>query len=165
MPRDFSTTKKDNLHKLTLAIMEKVEKQLPVGFSYDKNSRLILPHSVFLQQKTPNTVTEIRKPQNIKTRMRFYKNWARKAIGMDAFQDRSIDTRSRNTWKTFHLDKIDDLRLFDQDEIQRIFKIDEQVSDDINLKDGFNTVPDFVKNWNHWFRIFLAQTKANFDLK
>jgi hypothetical protein len=84
---------------------------------------------------------------------------------MDAFQNRSMNTTSRNTWKTFHLDRIDDLRLFDQDEIEETFKIGEVVSDDIDLKNGFNTVPDFVKNWNYWFRTFLAQTKANFDLK
>lgn len=84
---------------------------------------------------------------------------------MDAFQDRSMNTTSRNTWKTFHLDRIDDLRLFDQDEIEKTFKIDEQVNNDINLKDGFTTVPDFVKNWNHWFRTFLAQTRSQYDLK
>jgi hypothetical protein len=74
LPRHFSTTKKEQAHKLTLSVMDKVSRQLPIGFSYDNNARLILPHSVFLQEKTPNTVTEVRKPQNIRTRMRFYKN-------------------------------------------------------------------------------------------
>lgn len=62
IPRHFSSTKKEQVHKLTLDVMDRVSKQLPVGFSYDNNSRLVLPHSIFLQQKTPNTVSEIKKP-------------------------------------------------------------------------------------------------------
>lgn len=79
MPARFSDDKKEQLFTLTQSISESVNNQIPIGFSYNEHTRLVLPHSLFAQQKTHATVHEVKKPL-IGTKMRFFRNGARKAI-------------------------------------------------------------------------------------
>jgi hypothetical protein len=52
------------------------------------------------------------------------------------------------------------------DEMWEVFQLkNNQINDNVHLIRGFATTPDFVGNWNYWFRIFLAQTRAQYDLK
>jgi hypothetical protein len=67
--------------------------------------------------------------------MKFYKQGARQAIGIDAFQIFSRDEDSRNGWKTLHLDKVDDARLMKRDEIYKAFSIDDEIDDHTHLID------------------------------
>lgn len=165
LPAKMSDAKKSDIHQLTLSIIDAVELQLPIGFSYNNNPRLVLPHSVFLQNKTPSTVSEVRRPSHIHTRMKFYKNGARRAIGMDANQIFSKSEESRNGWKTFHMDKIDDTRIMAPEEIGSVFQLsDDRIDDDIHITEGFTTTRDFVRNWNHWFRVFLKQAPSKLEL-
>lgn len=165
MPRTFSDRQKSEAYNLTLDFKSAVERQVPIAFSYNNSPRLIRPHSLFIQNRTPDTMTEIRKPTDIHTKMRFYKKWARRAIGLDADQLFSKQESPRNGWKTFHIDRVDDLRLMTLDEIRSIFQIsDDQIADDIHLTDGFTVAPDFIGNWNHWFRRFLAQVPSQYKL-
>jgi hypothetical protein len=71
-PRNMSDDKKQETHKLTLSIIDAVDRQLPIGFSYHNSNRLILPHSAFLQNETPSIMSVIKKPRHIRTKMRFY---------------------------------------------------------------------------------------------
>ncbi len=165
MPRGMSDGKKEDIYHLTNQISDAVSSQLPIGLSYDGNSRLILPHSLFLQDTTPSSMSEVRRPWHIHTRMKFYTQGARRAIGIDAFQMFSRDEDSRNGWKTLHLDRVDDVRLMKRDEIYKAFSIDDEIDDHTHLIDWFATIHDFVRNWNHWFRTFLLQSPSRFDLK
>ena len=60
---------------LTHSIKEAVDANLPIGFSYNKKARLILPHSLYTQDKTPKTTTSVnRKTIGFRTKMKFYNN-------------------------------------------------------------------------------------------
>ena len=59
---------------------------------------------------------------------------------MDAFQLFSQSDESRDGWKTFHLDKIDDDRLMTPEEIRERFGVGNQIDDDTHLIDGFTTI-------------------------
>lgn len=163
----LSDTKKEAIHALSQAVADAVEKQLPIGFSYGKNTRLVLPHALFLQKATPNTSREVKRPNRpIRTTMRFYRPGAAKTIAMDADQRFSIKPDgSVNGWKTFDLQKINDSRLLSPEEIRHEFKMGDEIDDQAHLINGFTPTPDFVRNWNYWFRIFLAQAQSNFNLR
>lgn len=158
--RGISDDRKQKIWELTGLISEAVSHQIPLGVSYNNNPRLILPHSLYLQRQTSSGVSSIVKP-NIRTRMKFYSRWARRAIGIDAFQLFSQSDDSRDGWKTLHLDRIDDNRLMTPEEICRVFGVSNEIDDHTHLIDGFATIWDFVGNWNYSFRDFLIQTKAH----
>jgi hypothetical protein len=84
---------------------------------------------------------------------------------MDANQILSEKNDTKNGWKTFHIDKIDDARIMTPEEIRTTFQVEDTIDDDVHLTNGFITTPDFVRNWNYWFRIFLAQAPSKLDLK
>ncbi len=69
--KKISDRQKSDIYHLTLSIIDAVEKQLPIGFSYNRTSRLVLPHSVFLQNETPDTISQ--RPTHVQTKMRFYR--------------------------------------------------------------------------------------------
>ena len=135
----MSDDRKAKIWELTGLISEAVSHQIPVGLSYNNNPRLILPHSLFLQKRTPSGVASTIKP-NIRTRMKFYNRRASRAIGMDAFQLFSQSDESRDGWKTLHLDRIDDDRLMTPEEICRVFGVSSEIDDHTHLIHGFATI-------------------------
>lgn len=81
---------------------------------------------------------------------------------MDAYQELTTANTLQEGWRTYHLDRINDLRLLSREELNRAFEL---FQDDEELFASFTSKEDFVKNWNHWFRTFLAQSQAKYDLK
>jgi hypothetical protein len=71
IPRGISDDRREKIWELTGLVSEAVSHQIPIGLSYNNNPRLVLPHSLFLQQKTPSGVAATIKP-NIRTRMKYY---------------------------------------------------------------------------------------------
>ena len=131
-----SEKQKSEIYNLTLQVVHAVEKQLPIGFLYNNSHRLVLPHSIYLQDKTEGSIVTVSRAP-LRTGMRFAHNGARKAIGMDAEQVLSTDDASRTGWKTFHLDQIDNRRLMTHAEMRHIFKLeeDERIYEDVDLID------------------------------
>jgi hypothetical protein len=72
MPSHISDDKKEAIFNLMQQFINAVEKQMPIGVYYNGTPRIINPHSVFLQERTPNSTSEIINPSNIRTRMKFY---------------------------------------------------------------------------------------------
>ena len=168
LSRRLSYDKKEAIHRLIQAVADSVEKQMPIGFSYGKNTRLVLPHAVFLQKDTPNRSKEraMRPKKHVRTSMHFCKAGAQRTIAMDADQRFSVKSGdSINGWKTFDFHKINDTRLLTSEEIRHEFRMSDEIDDQAHLIKGFVPTPDFVRNWNYWFRTFLAQAPSRWNLR
>ncbi len=166
MPSHVSDDRKEAIFNLMLQCNERVEKQVPIGIYYNGIPRIVAAHSLFLQKCTPDTTSEIVNPSNIYTRMKFYNTWARRAISIDADQILSTNKKSLEGWKTLHLDKVDDARIMTIEEIYKVFQLKtDKINDNVHLIEWFAITPDFVRNWNYWFRIFFAQVPSKFNLK
>lgn len=72
MPPRASDDKKEAIFNLMLQCIDAVENQMPIGVYYNGTPRIIAPHSIFLQESTPDSTSEIINPSNIRTRMKFY---------------------------------------------------------------------------------------------
>jgi len=168
MPSEFSDTQKEQLFQLILAVQQSVSNHIPVGFSFFWNSRVILPHNLFLQNKTSRTppIFHPCPKDEAFTGMLPIKNGAEPYIGMDAYQVFSQEAESRNGWKVFNISQIDDLRLHTLDEIRNIFDLDgDYIWEGADLALWFDTIRDFVPDWNISHRKFLAQVPPARDLR
>jgi len=126
MSSGFSDTQKEQLFQLVTSVQQAVADQMPIGFSFYGNSRVVLPHNVFLQNKTPRTsaIFQSRSRERSFTGMLPYKNNSEEFIGMDAYQVFSQEVESRNGWKVFNLHEINNLRLHTLEEIRSIFDLE-----------------------------------------
>ncbi|NRH21113.1 hypothetical protein HOO68_03650 [Candidatus Gracilibacteria bacterium] len=168
MPSEFSEKQKEQLFQLILAVQKSVASHIPVGFSFFGNSRVILPHNVFLQNKTPRTsaIFHNRFRDRSFTGMLPVKNDAEQYIGMDAYQVFSQESESRNGWKVFNLSQIDDLRLHALEEVRSIFDLEgDYIWEGADLVTGFDTIRDFVPDWNILQRKFLSQVPPTRDIR
>lgn len=126
MPPDYSDTQKEQLFQFVLSVRQAVVDQMPIGLSFYGNTRVVLPHNVFLQNKTPRTsgIFQSRSQERSFTGMLPVKNGTEKCIGMDAYQVFSQKSESRNGWKYFNLHEINNLRLHTLEEVRSIFDLE-----------------------------------------
>lgn len=81
IPNHLKSDKKEQVFHLAQSIQVAVDSRLPIGFSYNDKTRLILPHSLYTQDKTPRIQASVnRKTLGFRTKMKFYNNGARRAI-------------------------------------------------------------------------------------
>lgn len=168
MPSEFSDTQKEQLFQLIISVQQSVSNHIPIGFSFFGNSRVILPHNLFLQNKTSRTPPIFHRwsKDEALTGMLPVKNGAEPYIGMDAYQVFSQEAESRNGWKVFNISQIDDLRLHTLDEIRKIFDLDgDYVWEGADFVVWFDTIRDFVPDWNISHRKFLAQVPSARDIR
>lgn len=168
MPSEFSDTQKEKLFQLLTSVKKAVINQMPIGFSFYGNSRVVLPHNVFLQNKTSRTSPLFHNWSLDRsfTGMLPIKNGIREYIGMDAYQIFSQESESRNGWKVFNLSNIDNLRLHTLEEIRDIFDLEgDYIWEGADLITWFDTIRDFVLDWNILQRKFLSQVPPARDLR
>lgn len=149
--------------KLVEDIRRAVMRRLPIGFSYNGESRIAIPANLFLQDKTGTRITEIRHPiTGYPNKMTVETRGARKAIWFDALQ--VLDKNgAEEAWKTFHIDRVDNLRLLTLREVKKKFPY-------LNDEDYMTTpteAPEWhVRNWNWWFRRFIVErTDGRYDMR
>lgn len=134
IPGGFTEYMQDDIFDLMQNIQRAVLSQLPIGIIYKNTTRIILPHSLYLQSSVRRQDGELVVPKTINTRMRLYKTSPRTAIGMDAYQIDSRGTElhessenapkiSRNGWKSFHLDEVSHLELLTHEKIREVFEL------------------------------------------
>ena len=163
LPSSFWHEEKLASIRLVEDIRRAVMRSLPIGFSYNGESRIAIPANLFLQDKTGTRVTEIRHPvTGYPNKMTVETRWARKAIGFDALQvlDKS---GAEDAWKTFHIDRVDNLRLLILQEVEKAFP-------HLNDEDYMTTPSEppewHVRNWNWWFRRFMVEREdGRYDLR
>lgn len=161
IPSYLSEDKKWKIHQLCQDIVTLVGAWLPAAISYNNTPRIIRPASVFLQDQSPRVVRRITdRAKGYPHKMTVINGWARRAVGIDAIEEESWN--SGGGWKTYHLDQIDDHRLLTFDEIKKAFPYTEE--DETYFYQPQSQVEGFVRNWNYWFRIFLAQAESEHDL-
>ncbi len=149
------------------SVKHAIENLLPLCISYagEEDVRIILPHSLFLQEKTPGNVTKVGKPHSFPTTMTYYNNWAQPAIGADVYQIVSTDSESKEGWRTLHLHNIQILS--HEEVLNRAKKLtpesalrlptNNEIDDEVHLVKGFIPRPDFIGNWEPWYRKYLTQ--------
>ena len=159
-PRWASPERREEIQNLTVEVLRAVHRQLPIGFCYNGTNRLVLPHSLYLQNTTPNRLVQLPR-ENHATRMKLSVKWARRTIAFDGYQTHSNDLKARDGWKSFHMDRVENIQLYTEEEVRNILGIlDEEM-----FKNRFEPVGDFVGNWNFWFRDYLAQVPAKKDIR
>lgn len=162
LPSTFSHEQKLSSIKLVEDIRWAIMRKLPIGFSYNGDSRIVIPASLYLQDKTWTRVTNITHPVNwYPNKMTVETRWARKAVWFDALQvlDKS---GAEDQWKSFHIDKVDNLRALSIREIEKIFPY---LNDDDYMTTPTESPEWFVKNWNYWFRRIMTEREGRYDLR
>lgn len=121
LPNSYSHEQKLASIALTQDVRYAVTKRLPIGLSYNNEPRIVIPANLFLQNKTGTRVTEIRHPiTGYPNKMTVETRGARRAIGFDALQ--VLDKNgAEDAWKTFHIDRVDNLRLLTLREVEKTF--------------------------------------------
>lgn len=162
LPSTFSYEQKLASIRLVEDIRSTIIRKLPIGLIYNNEPRIITPANLFLQNKTGTRITEIRHPiTRYPNKMTIETRSARRAIWFDALQ--VLDKNgAKDAWKTFHIDRIDNLRLLTLREIEKTFPY-------LNGKDYMITASEplewHVRNWNWWFRRFIIErTDSRYDL-
>lgn len=163
LPSTFSHEEKLASIKLVEDIRRAVMRRLPISFSYNGESRIVIPANLFLQDKTWTRVSNITHPVSwYPNKMTVESRGARKAIGFDALQ--VLDKNwAEEAWKTFHIDRVDNLRLLTLREVEKAFPY-------LNDEDYMTTPSEppewHVRNWNWWFRRFIVErTDGRYDLR
>lgn len=160
MPKRFSEMNKERLWEVVQEVATRIEQNLSMGFQYNGVTRLVVPASLYLQEQTiaaANSITKWAK------RIPISRWGARKALWMDAIEI-ARQSGSAGGWKSFHLDQIDDLRIFDEEELENAFPKDERPTITSMLHAKFPRKWGFVRNWNHWFRTPLVEAASSRDL-
>lgn len=163
LPSTFSHEEKLQSIQLVEATRRAIMRKLPIGFSYNGESRVVIPANLYLQDRTGTRITEIRHPvTGYPNKMTVETRGARKAIWFDALQvlDKS---GAEDAWKSFHIDRVDNLRLLTLREIEKTFPY-------LNDEDYMTTATEppewHVKNWNYWFRKFMVEREdGRYDLR
>lgn len=163
LPNTFPHEQKLASIGLTQDVRYAVTKRLPIGLSYNGERRIVIPANLFLQNKTGTRITEIRHPiTGYPNKMTVETRGARRAIGFDAFQ--VLDKKgAEEAWKTFHIDRVDNLRLLTLREIEKAFPY---LNDEDYMTTASEPLEWHVRNWNWWFRRFIVErTDGRYDLR
>ena len=149
--------------QLTEAVRRAVIQKLPIGISYSGDHRIVVPANLYLQDKTKGTLTSITHPvTGYPNKMTVETRWARKAIGFDALQ--LLDKNSTDPeWKSFHIDRVDGVRLLTTEEVRNIFP---ELDEDTIIHTAAAPLEWHVKNWNWYFREFIVEREDSpYDIK
>ena len=165
LPNTFNDAAKEKVWKLALEVERRVQENLLLPFRYRSESRIVQPASLYLQNATPMSGSTITHPiKGYPWKMKAYKKWARRTVGMDALEIMK-ERKSPEWWKTYHLDQFDDLSLLPDDEVLWHFSKRLWVWDLRTYFSENQWAPEgFVKNWNYWFRDYLVEADSNQDL-
>ncbi len=162
LSRYASQEKREKIFSLTQEIAQKIRAQLPIAFRYHDKNRLVVPTSLYLQNRTPKSYTKIRDPERgYPYTIGVGRTGALQTVAFDGLEE-FPGKEGYSRWKSYHLEKIEDQRLMTFQEIQEHFPIIEQYPTYMEEPQGI--VEGFVRNWNYWFRIFLAQAHSPYDL-
>ena len=134
IPGGFTKNMTEDVYFMMQDIRSAIIKQLPIGIIYKETTRIILPHSLYLQSSVVRQDGLLVVPKNINTRMRLYKKSPRTTVGMDVYQidsrgtelhesSENAPTISRNGWKSFHLDEVSNLELLTHEKIREVFEL------------------------------------------
>lgn len=161
-----SEAKKKAVLNLVREIKHAVTSSLPIGFFYHESARLVLPHSIYIQDGTRGETKKIRIPGTHK-KMPVSRPGGRKCLGMIGFQEIKVGWRTseREVWRDYHIDKIDNQRLLTLQEIQEIFALSNtKLSPYLDLTHGFTPIESFVRHWDYPWKKPLRESPSKYDL-
>jgi hypothetical protein len=160
LPQRFSPIQQAQAIELVDHIKSRISWSTAMAISYRGTPRIIVPASLYLQSSTQWGTTQIRDTQRWYPHERIVRSpWARRAIWLDALEIQWSMTWSG--WKSFHIDRIDDLRLLTLVEIERIWR-DTGIS---MIWESPAPIDGFVKNWDYWFRQIIIEREGRVDLR
>lgn len=154
LSRSLPREKKIQALRVTADIRWAIINKLPIAISYHGVNRLIIPASLYLQEKTWSYSRKIADIQRWYPSMKTIDSpWARRAIGFDGLE--ILGKRGQEElWKSYHIDRIENIRLITLEELDRIFP---WLNDDRYMKTPTEPPEGHVKNWNYWSRTYIAE--------
>jgi hypothetical protein len=162
LPPSFSHEQKLQSISNVETLRKHITQKLPIALIYNKIHRIIVPGSIYLQHRTSAQSAQITHPIHwYPHKMPVEWGWARRAVGFDGLElirGRDEDTEQ---WKTYHIDKIDDLHLLTREQVAEIF----WDFDRDRVAHLSQTIPWFCKNWNYWFRRIMIEREGKSNLK
>jgi hypothetical protein len=162
LPSHFSQEQNSKVITLTEQVRYHIAHQLPVAFGYDGIHRMTVPGSLYLQKGTRWQYAKITHPTHwYPHTMSVESSWARRAVGFDGFEVIRGRDEDSEQWKTYHLDKIDDLQLYTCEQVAAIF----WDFDRDRVAHLSREIPWFCKNWNYDFRRIMIEREGKSDLK
>lgn len=163
LPRPLPQEKKIQALWVTTDVRWAILNKLPIAFSYDRKYRLIIPTSLYVQEKTWAKISEITDRPRGYPHMRTVESpWSRRAIGFDGLQLLGPGG-SEEVWRSYHVDRVENLRLLRREEIVQIFP---WIDDDGFLRTPTEPPEWHVRNWNYWFRQYIIERDdSRYDLR
>ncbi len=138
-----------------------IRQVLPIAFRYDGADRIAAPVSLYLQHRTRRQSANITHPtRGYRHQMSAESAWARRAVGFDGFELMKWQDDGE-WWKSYHIDKIDNLELLNQEQVVEVFW-----NSGLNKIDyGAREIPGFINKWNYYFRRIVIERVGTYDLK